>query len=139
MHLSSKVDRTWLIHLNENMTTEIINFQRRFQMWSYTTSHSELLLRSPKTPRLPTRIDVFFKDVKAIHLPTAFDGLVISEAIESEILELHIQFGSPNLEGRKVFVVHDSQFRGYVIAGALAWHEDEREYHDPSYFSITSN
>jgi hypothetical protein len=38
-------------------------------MWSYIVSHSQLLLRSPKAPGLPTRIEVsetdneFYKNV----------------------------------------------------------------------------
>jgi len=54
----------------------LINFERNFQIWKYTVGHGQLLLRSTKDPKCPTRIDVFFKNVGAtIVLPDA-DGIV---------------------------------------------------------------
>jgi hypothetical protein len=88
---------------------------------------------------LPTRIDVLFKNVAAVHLPTILDGLAVSEATEEEKTELHVQVGLTRLDGRKVFVVHGSNFMGYVIAGIVAWHEDEREHYEPSHFILTPN
>jgi hypothetical protein len=119
------------------MQTNVVNFSRRFQIWNYTVGHSELLLRSTKTSGVVTRVDVFFKNVAAIHLPTILDGLSVSEASAEETAELHIQVDPSRLEGRKVFAVRGSNFTGYVIAGVIAWHEDEREYHEPSRFSLT--
>jgi hypothetical protein len=121
------------------MSTEIINFQRHFQVWRYTKSHGQLLLRSEKIEKnrdKPTRIDVYFKNVAAIHLPASFDGLSISEAPETEKPELHLQIGSKDMRDRKVFIVRGSNFQGYVIAGVVAWHEDEGNYNDPSFFTI---
>jgi len=117
--------------------TSAVSFSRRFLIWVYTVSHSELLLRSTKTSDLVTRIDVFFKNVAAIHLPTILDGLAVSEATDIERVELHLQIDPSRLEGRKVFVVRGSNFTGYVVAGVMAWHEDEQEYHEPSYFTLT--
>ena len=117
------------------MTTSTLNFSRRFQLWTYTVGHGQLLLRSPKTTNLPTRIDVLFKNVAAIHLPTILDGLVVSEAAGLESEELSVQCDPSRLEGRKIFVIHGSNFTGYVIAGAVAWHEDHYEYDEPSQFS----
>ena len=45
------------------MRNEIINSKRMFQIWSFVVSHTELLLRSTKSPDHRTRIDVFFKGV----------------------------------------------------------------------------
>jgi len=121
------------------MSTQLISFPRRFQMWAYTVGHGELLLRSPKAPGLPTRIDVLFKNVSGIHLPTLSDGLQISEATEKEETKLRSQLSSSRLEGRKVFVVRVEGFMGYVIAGVVAWHEDKGEYYEPSFFQLASN
>lgn len=105
-------------------------------MWTYTVGHGQLLLRSPKGLGVSTRIDVLFKNVAAIHLPTILDGLAVSEATEDEKSELRTQVDLSRLTGRKVFVVKGSGFTGYVIAGVVAWYEDEREYHEPSHFSL---
>src|SRR5580692_3599743 len=121
------------------MRTDRIDFPRSFQMWAYTVGHAQLLLRSPKSTDLPTRIDVLFKNVAAVHLPTILDGLTISGATEEEKSELHVQVGLPRLDGRKVFVVRGSNFIGYVIAGVVAWHEDEREHYEASHFITTPN
>ena len=70
------------------MIAEIINSKRFFQLWSYSVSHSELLFRSAKSIEYPTRIDVFFKGVKEIHLPTTSNGLSITEASDADIQKI---------------------------------------------------
>ena len=118
------------------MPTNEVSFPRRFQMWAYTVGHGQLLLRSVKATDWPTRIDVLFKNVAAVHLPTIMDRLAVSEATDTERAELRVQVGAASrLEGQRVFIVRGSGFTGYVVAGVMAWHEDEREYHETSYFS----
>jgi hypothetical protein len=118
------------------MSPNPITFARRFQLWAYTVGHGQLLLRSPKSAGLSTRVDVLFKNVAAIHLPTILDGLAVSEATEGQKSELRVQVDPLRLEGRRVFVVRGTNFMGYVVAGVVASHEDEREYHEPSHFSL---
>lgn len=118
------------------MSTEIINSDRLFQLWSYTVSHSELLFRSTKSPELTTRIDVFFKGVSEFHLPTTFHGLSITEASDGEIQKVCSLRKSSSLDhGRKLFMVQGSDFVGHVTALLVACHEDEGEYHEPSFFA----
>lgn len=118
------------------MSDKPINFERNFQIWKYTVGHSQLLLRSTRTPECPTRIDVFFKNVGAVHLPSTFSGLSIVEGSHDEVLKTNPLDASSITHGhRKLFVVHGSDFVGYVVAGIVAWHEDEGEYHEPSYFA----
>jgi hypothetical protein len=118
------------------MPTEIINSERQFQIWKYTVSHSQLLLRSTKSSEFSTRIDVFFKGVKEFHLPTSFTGLSIAEASDADIQKLcslrkSLSFG----KDVKVFKVQGIDFLGYVIALIVVSHEDEGEYDDPSFFA----
>lgn len=118
------------------MSTEIINSGRFFQLWSYTVSHSELLFRSTKSPEFRTRIDVFFKGVSEFHLPTTSHGLSIKEASASDIeKECSLRNSLPPGHGRKLFIVQGSDFVGHVTALLLACHEDEGEYHEPSFFA----
>jgi hypothetical protein len=116
--------------------TEIFNSRRRFQMWRYTVGHSELLLRSIKSGDSSTRIDVFFKNVHVMHLPTIFEGLIITELSHEESRGLSIL---PFQGTAKVFGVRGATFAGYVVAGVVAFHEDEGEYNDPSFFSKNNN
>jgi hypothetical protein len=121
------------------MSNEIFNRQRTFQIWEYTAGHKQLLLRSTKAEGLPTRIDVLFKVVRAINLLTVMDGLTISEAAEGQQVGPRLPSDSLILYEQKVFVVRSSNFEGYVVAGVMAWHEDEGEYYDPSHFQLKPN
>ena len=118
------------------MSTETINFSRHFQIWNYTVSHSELLLRSTKSAEFPTRIDVLFKGVKEFHLPTSFGGLSITVASEAEVQKLcSLRQPLSFSKDVKVFKVQGDDFMGYVAALIVVCHEDEGEYNDPSFFS----
>jgi hypothetical protein len=117
------------------MSAEIINSPRSFQIWSYSVSHSQLLFRSTKSAEFQTRVDVFFKGVSELHLPTAFKGLSIAEA-DADIQSLCIFKNSPQVgNGLKVFIVRGTDFLGYVVALVAASHEDNGEYNAPSFFS----
>lgn len=94
-----------------------------------------MLLRSTKSADQPTRVDVLFKDVGVINLPTSFHGLSISEASETERDKLP-RFEPKSVRTRKVFLVRSGNFQGYVIAGTVVSHEDRGEYSDASFFTI---
>ena len=115
------------------MSSEILNSQRRFQVWKYTVGHSQLLLRSTKYRDFKTRIDVYFKGVEAFHLPAILTGLTLSEAAETEVAllcNLQVAFGKEV----KVFKAEGIGFVGYVAAKIALCHEDEGDYDDPSFF-----
>jgi hypothetical protein len=102
-------------------------FKRVFQLWAYTVSHGQLLLRSTKAEGLPTRIDLLFKDVVALKLPSTFNELSVSEATAEDVgLSLTV------VGGRSVWRVAGPGFDGFVAAGAMVAHEDDGEYGDPS-------
>lgn len=95
-------------------------------------SHKTLRLRSTRGEQNPTRVDVVFNPVAAMHLPASVENLVIERAgaVPPEI--------AANL-GRKDPAPHDTLYRvtgtrcdGWVVAGNLASHEDEGEYDEPS-------
>src|SRR5215472_8416794 len=102
---------------------QLVSFTRNFQVWEYIVGHRQLLIRSTKAAGLATRVDILFKDVAAIHLPTTFEGLTITEASGHEPMPREIQLGSSTMRGEKLFVVHGSNYKGYVLAAAVAWHE----------------
>ena len=117
------------------MRANIIDSERRFQVWKYTVGHRQLLLRSTKSLTSPTRIDVFFKGVVQFHLPTSLAGLSIAEVDASDINECR---NLPELGIKKetnVYKVTTKSFVGYVVSLTAAFHEDEGEYDDPSFFA----
>ena len=76
------------------MPVDLVNFQRPFQIWAYSVSHSQLLIRSNRSDDCLTRIDVLFKDVAAIKLPTLFDRFKVTEASASETAEMSVELGA---------------------------------------------
>ncbi len=72
------------IHSSEmHRPTHLFSSDRRFKLWRYGVGHSQLLLRSLPTEDQPC-LDILFEGVLWIELPTNFDSLVISKAIDHE-------------------------------------------------------
>jgi hypothetical protein len=103
---------------------------RMFEIWEYTTSHAQRLLRSTKSDISPTRIDVLFKNVKVMNLVTGLDGLAIRQATEDERLRFANEAALHS--DQPFWVVESTSFRGYVGASLMLTHEDDGEYNDPS-------
>ncbi|MGO4549589.1 hypothetical protein AB4059_00575 [Lysobacter sp. 2RAF19] len=81
-------------------------------------SHGQLLIRSSKTKDRPTQIDILFKNVAAICIPTMFDGIsIVSNAVP---------------EGLPRFDVLTSSGSGYIVAGAVVVDESDLDYHNAS-------
>lgn len=106
---------------------------RKFQVWEYTVSHSQLLLRSPKEGGYRTRIDVLFKNVDFFRLGTTavLDRIEEVEGAEVERLGGHVATTALTGDQRGYRLAGPSS-DGLVIAGALVIHEDELESHEPS-------
>src|SRR5215831_18564910 len=118
------------------MSRELLMSLRMFQVWDYTIGHKQLLLRSTKGNPSDNRIDVYFKDVGAICLPTVLNGLKISEAGDVDRSVLLSKMTNETVNGRKLYLIESSAFQGYLLAGMIAWHEDDGAYDDPSYFKL---
>ena len=90
---------------------------RTFQLWHYTVSHSQLLLRSPPGSSHSTRIDILFKCVDRMDVPTSMDGLRIHRSGPQYLLR-----------GKK--------WSGSVTASVAFAAEDDGDYADPSLLFI---
>jgi hypothetical protein len=107
------------------MTTTVASFNRRFQLWSYSVSHAQLLLRSTKDDQHQTQVDVLFKNVRLMCLPVTMDGLTITN---STFADLAAQ-GATEALGGDCFRLDGSYWRGSVVAGVVVWNETEDEFH----------
>jgi hypothetical protein len=114
------------------MHKSIVTFDREFQIWNYTTSHGQLLLRSPKAAGRPTRVDVLFSDVRAIELRASLPTLAIEEVEPNDVAERATKPSDTMESGHKIFLLKCSDWIGCVVAGAVHWHEDQAEYGQPS-------
>ena len=109
------------------MAKPLFGYDGRFQWWSYNVSHGQLLLRSTKSPKRDTQIDVLFKDVVLVHMATSIDDMEVLEAEEEDRPK-----GVELVAGRKVFVVRGKDFSGFVVA-AVVFHSEGGDCHnDPS-------
>jgi|SRR6266850_4259465 len=62
-----------------------IECQRRFSLHLYWVSHGPLLLRSGKSAKHSTQIDILFYDVRWMALPVWFEGIRIERGEFSDI------------------------------------------------------
>lgn len=114
------------------MSEPILSFERQFQLWTYTVGHGQLLLRSPKAPGHPERIDVLFKDVTWINLPTLLHGLHVEVAEGEAARERLAAAGVRETGTGRLYLLRGRDWRGHVLAGAVFHHVDEGEYYAPS-------
>ncbi len=104
---------------------------RTFQLWEYQVGHAQLLLRSPKEGAHLTRLEIAFKNVQAVKIPTLIRDLSIGIA-DTEPSAAALAEAGTAVRTSLVFAIDGSGFQGYVIAGIAFGHEDEGEYFDPS-------
>jgi hypothetical protein len=116
---------------------ELYRSDRVFQVWDYTSTHSQLLLRAA-APDRPTRVDVLFKPVDVMKVHGRYDGLRIRCATEAEATA--IRAGTPGIPDTARCLVLEPGGGGsdYVFAGAVGWHEDTG-LGEPSYFADPSS
>jgi hypothetical protein len=114
------------------MAQLVLSYKRRFQVWTYTVSHGQLLLRSTKDAENRTQVDVLFKNVLSVNLPTLLDDLCVELADEEGATGVTAQLGAWKLFDEKMFLVWGRNFRGYVVAGIVVSSEDDQEHHEPS-------
>ena len=96
---------------------------RTFQVWAYSVSHQSLLLRSTRENPHPTRVDVLFKGVARLSLPTTLTELAIQQADETT--------GDQDQPTTR-WAIAGSGEHGFVDALSAFIHEDELEFHDAS-------
>jgi hypothetical protein len=113
------------------MNTKIIyNSNRVFEVWRYTVSHRQLLIRSNKGNSFPTRLEVLFKDVAFMAVPPVMRGVTITECGAA---------GDELPSGLNAFQISKPWYRietegcvGYIAAGAIETNEDDLGYEEPS-------
>jgi hypothetical protein len=110
---------------------KIVAWDREFQVWHYSVSHSTLLLRSFDPDLYDTRVDVVFPAVSLMCLEPTYSGLEIHQAGDNEISAVITAERELNTGG-SVYLLNGG--RGYVCAAKVAWFEDEGDHRAPSRF-----
>ena len=124
------LDRVWLSQ-DQHFAPgrELLRCGRRFAVWAYSLSHSQLRFRARTTGTngaRQTRVDVLFKPVGAVKTRMEYaDGLVIRCATTGERDRILADAGLAGTDVR-VFVLPTRDGLDHVVAGAVGWCEDER-------------
>jgi len=113
--------------------TALIDFpQRHFELWSYSPSFNQLLLRSHINQ--PTRVDVLFMNVSLISLPADFTGLTMELASpeQAHVISQSSGVRVSQLKLMKLFLLRGEGYEGYVEASGYGVDESTRFYNEPS-------
>jgi len=104
-----------------------------FQVFDFSATHSQLLLRSYKTKFRRYHIDIIFKAVNILLLPTSIETIEIKLLNDKEkILDLKTNFGFDD-EHHHTFTVKDANDRSfYINAMAFGIFHNELKHQDTS-------
>ncbi len=110
---------------------ETINFSdRKFKLWFYQISHSEAIIRSPKTDLnkiYSSNIDIYLGDIDYIEIPWIFYGLKIDQATEEDALYLCKRLAK-DIPLEKIVVFITEERRYYVVASIIEILENDLDY-----------
>lgn len=111
---------------------EVLVSARRFQVWAYSVSHSQLLLRSNRSENAATRIDLAFRGVVAMDLIWTMDDLRIDLAPSADLSDWKATRGAQFDEQRRLYSCKSANYSGWVIASTLSVCEDGGRFDEPS-------
>lgn len=113
------------------MSTKTVKFDRQFQVWKYQVGHGRLLLRSPKNNINKSRIDLLFKNVTYIGIPTAFETMLVEIADDMEMKGIVNKIGTSVPKDSRLYIINEAF---YIVAAYFGSHEDDLEYFEDSHF-----
>lgn len=115
------------------MATFYYRSERRFQLWEFFVSHSQLLIRSPKGGSEERNVDIVFRGAEYISLPSHFEvhgGIEVREGAESD-LSSFASLGDFSYPECRVFWVTSGPRRHVVIAAQCRVVETDCEFMEP--------
>jgi len=93
-------------------------FDRKFKMWDFHITHSQLLLRSHSTVTHPKNIDIIFGDVDYVELPTILFGLDLVEAGPEDYRKAEQVMDGP-VAAERVFAIETTE--GAALSRGCRW------------------
>jgi hypothetical protein len=105
----------------------LATWERPFQLWHYSVSYHQLLVRSVQGGP-PERVDILFSNVRFMHLAPSYDRIEIGT---EDGWSPPTGESFPESPGQW-FTINGGA--GYVHATHCQWHEDEGNAMTPSHF-----
>lgn len=108
-------------------------FTGLFGLVLYHQHHGMLLLRSgDRDDGGPKRVDILFRGVVWMSIPSWFSDFTVEQCLLDEVLACIPPSHRGKAESRKVFRVEIDRTPHYVIAGSVVTSKDDGHYFDPS-------
>lgn len=103
---------------------------RKFKFWFYQVTHSEAIIRSPKTDLdkiYATNIDIYLGDISYIEMPCILHGLQIDEPTKEDRVYLSQKLDK-DIPIKKIVVLVSEGKRYYVVASIIKIMENDLDY-----------
>lgn len=88
------------------------DLKNNFRLLDYSPSHSQLLIRSMRNKQREYNIDIIFKGVTVLLIPSTMHGLEITRFEGDYMLE---EFEFENTADASIFVLKDAKGKNYFI------------------------
>ncbi|WP_179851097.1 hypothetical protein [Streptomyces sp. TLI_55] len=107
---------------------------RKFEVWSFSASHRQLILRSnpDRIARTSTRIEIYFGHVEFMSIRSAYRGILIREPAFDDAARIADRVPA-GLRSGGVYLLEEGA-QSFVISASPAWREAECDFDDPSLF-----
>jgi hypothetical protein len=102
-------------------------FERSFQVWEYWVTHAQLLVRSPGDIYYPRNIDIVFRGVWYMELPTIMPDLELVAPLPEEQRRATEIVGRP-IPIEEVFVLVSGGCRYLVVALGMRVEENDMPF-----------
>lgn len=103
---------------------------RRFRLWSYVPSHSELVLRTEFQPG-ELHTELLFKPVYEIKLPVSLDGGLIVDVADQSARDAALRHLDATSTDGRVFTITAGHVTGYVVADYVFLRQELRSRYSP--------
>ena len=104
---------------------------RYFEFWEFRVSHTQLLIRSPRTKDQPRNIDVIFSGVAYVNLPTKLGPIEIASATADDLSRARSDFRDDVVAG-DVHVFVSGNKRWVIVAAAMRTNENDLDLFESS-------
>ena len=108
-------------------------FNGLFGLALFHQYHGVLLLRSgDRDDGGPRRMDLLFRGVVWMSLPSWFNDFTVEQCLHDEVIDHLPPSHRGKAESRKVYRIEIDRTPHYVIAGSVVTSRDDGSYFDPS-------
>ncbi|MFJ5552946.1 hypothetical protein [Streptomyces sp. NPDC093225] len=109
---------------------------RKFEVWSFSASHRQLILRSnpDRIARTVTRVEIYFGHVEFMSTRSTYRGIAIAEAGPEEALSVAKRVPA-DLKSDGIYLL-EGDLLSFVISAKPAWREAECDFDAPSLFGF---